>query len=119
MSSNSSYPADRAAIMAELKRIVGRRIEDQRLLKRMTQARLAAKVGIGVRWLREIEAGGPKPHLDDYLRCAHGVGLSSAQVLILMLFLEHQKPVPQTMLVENIYEIEEQWIECLHTGRRV
>ncbi|PTR12594.1 MULTISPECIES: helix-turn-helix domain-containing protein [unclassified Novosphingobium] len=115
MSSQSQYPVDRAAIMAELKKIIGRRIEDQRLLQRMTQARLAAKVGIGIRWLREIEMGGPRARLDDYLRCAHGVGLSSAQILIPMLFLEHQKPVPPAMYYENIYDIEEQWIERLRS----
>ncbi|MDE8654451.1 transcriptional regulator [Novosphingobium album (ex Liu et al. 2023)] len=111
MTSQSNTPVDHAAVIAELKKIVGRRIEDQRLLQRMTQAKLAAKVGIGVRWLREIEMGGTRARLDDYLRCAHGVGLSSGQVFIPLLLLEHEKPIPSMFFIDHMHEIEGELIE--------
>ncbi|MAM37414.1 MAG: hypothetical protein CL949_02655, partial [Erythrobacter sp.] len=59
MPSQSEAPYDGVFILAEVKVISGRRIEERRKFQRMTQKELAALVGMGVRWLREVEAGSP------------------------------------------------------------
>lgn len=113
MSSQSVAFHERAFILAEVKAISGRRIEERRRLQRITQEQLAADVGIGVRWLREIEAGNPKSRFDDHLRCAHGLGLSAAHLLIPMLFLEHHMPFPRQLFLDDMNELEACCIEFI------
>ncbi|PJG47166.1 transcriptional regulator [Sphingobium sp. LB126] len=104
---------ERASILAEVKRISGRRIEERRRFQRKTQEQLASEVGIGVRWLREIEAGNPKSRIDDHFRLAHGLGLSSAHLLIPMLFLEHHLHFPRGLLHDDMHELESLCIELI------
>jgi transcriptional regulator with XRE-family HTH domain len=113
MSSQSSASQEAASIIAEVKMISGRRIEERRRLRRMTQDRLAAKAGIGVRWLREIESGNPKSRIDDHLKCAHALGLSGAHLLIPMMFLEHRMPFPRHILDDDMHELEARCIELI------
>jgi len=113
MSSQSVASSERASILAEVKLISGHRIEGRRRLLRMTQDRLAAKSGIGVRWLREIESGNPKSRIDDHLKCAHALGMSSAHLLIPMLFLEHQLHFPRQIFDEDMRELEARCIEFI------
>lgn len=113
MSSQSSASLERASILAEVKLISGRRIEERRRLRRMTQDKLAAKAGIGVRWLREIESGNPKSRIDDHLKCAHALGLSAAHLLIPMMFLEHRMPFPRQIFDEDMHELEARCIEFI------
>ena len=79
----------------------------------MTQDKLAAKAGIGVRWLREIESGNPKSRIDDHLKCAHALGLSGAHLLIPMMFLEHRMPFPRQIFDDDMYELEARCIEFI------
>jgi transcriptional regulator with XRE-family HTH domain len=113
MSSQSSASLERASILAEVKMISGRRIEERRRLRRMTQDKLAAKAGIGVRWLREIESGNPKSRIDDHLKCAHALGLSGAHLLIPMMFLEHRMPFPRQIFEDDMHELEARCIEFI------
>lgn len=113
MSTQSRRPGNRSAILAEVKMISGRRIEQRRREKRMTQKELAAQIGMGVRWLREVEAGSPKSRFDDHMRCAHGLGLSASHLLLPMLFLEHQMHFPRQIFDENIHELEAGCIEYI------
>ena len=114
MSSQSIADDDeQASVLAEVKRISGRRIEERRRFQRKTQEQLAAEVGIGVRWLREIESGNPKSRIDDHFRCAHGLGLSAAHLLIPMLFLEHRMHFPRQLLLDDMHEVEEHCIELI------
>src|SRR3546814_12305821 len=55
----------------------GRQIEEARKKRRLTQRDLARELGMGVRWLREIEGGNPRSRLDDHLVCAYRLGLST------------------------------------------
>lgn len=103
----------RATILAEVKRISGRRIEERRRFQRKTQEQLASEVGIGVRWLREIEAGNPKSRIDDHFRLAHGLGLSAAHLLIPMLFLEHHLHFPRGLMHDDMSELELLCIELI------
>ncbi|PZU64574.1 helix-turn-helix domain-containing protein [Sphingobium sp.] len=102
-----------ASILAEVKTISGRRIEERRRRRRISQEALAADVGIGVRWLREIESGNPKSRFDDHFRCAHALGLSAAHLLIPMLFLEHHMHFPRQLLQDDMNELEERCIEFI------
>lgn len=113
----TSYQGDAleegASILAEVKSISGRRIEERRRRHRITQRQLAADVGIGVRWLREIESGNPKSRFDDHIACAHALGLSAAHLLIPMLFLEHHMHFPRHFFVDDMHEIERLCIEFI------
>lgn len=101
-----AHEEDRASVLAEVKRISGRRIEVRRRSQRKSQRRLAAEVGIGVRWLREIESGSPKSRIDEHIRCAHVLGLSSAFLMVPMLLLEHRLNLPRQYLGEDMDEAE-------------
>lgn len=89
MSYESQPPKNRAPILSEVKFFSGRRLEGRRKLLRKTQEQFAAQVGIGVRWLREIEAGNPNARIDDHIRCAEELGLSTTYILLLILALEN------------------------------
>lgn len=102
-----------ASILAEVKSISGRRIEERRRRHRITQQQLAADVGIGVRWLREIEAGNPKSRFDDHVACTHALGLSAAHLLIPMLFLEHHMHFPRHFFLDDMVELEARCIEFI------
>lgn len=100
-----------ATILARIKVISGKRIEEHRRRMNISQEKLATRAGIGVRWLREIEAGSPKPRIDDHLRCTQVLGLSSGHIVIPLLFMEHQITMPRhfhawdmTDLVRNCIE---------------
>src|SRR3546814_5047756 len=73
------------ASLDQLKEFSGRRIESERLRRRLSQEHLARRVGLSVRWLREIESGNPAVALDDHLRCAAALRLAPAFVLLPLL----------------------------------
>lgn len=113
MWSQSNGLPDRALILEEIKMISGRRIEERRRFRRMTQERLAARAGIGVRWLREIESGNPKPRIDDHLKCAYALGLSGAHLLIPILFLERHMHFPRHILDDDMHDLGTRCIEFI------
>lgn len=100
-------------ILALIKEISGKRIEERRKRDRITQEQLARDVGMGVRWLREIESGNPKSKLDDHFRCAHRLGLSTGHILIPLLFLEHRMSFPRQLLGDDLSELERRCIDMI------
>src|SRR3546814_11154566 len=70
------------ASLDQLKEFSGRRIESERLRRRLSQEHLARRVGLSVRWLREIDSGNPAVALGDHLRCAAALRLAPAFVLL-------------------------------------
>lgn len=56
MSLQSTSSIGDATVLAQIKVISGKCIEERRRKERKTQEQLASDVGIGVRWLREIES---------------------------------------------------------------
>lgn len=101
-------------VFSLIKEISGKRIEERRRRNRITQTALAHAVGIGVRWLREIEAGNPKSKLDDHFRCAHRLGLSTTHILIPLLFTEHHMSIPRELLLdEDLSEVERRCIALI------
>lgn len=105
--------SDEANILAEVKLMSGKRIERCRRRERITQEAFARTVGIGVRWLREIESGNPKSRIDDHLRCAHGLGISTGHILIPLLFLEHRMRFPCQLLHDDLSGLEARCIQFI------
>lgn len=113
MSSRGIAPNDEASVLGRTKSISGWCIEHRRKRSQITQVKLAEEVGITVRWLREIESGNPKTSMEDHLRCASRLGLSTSYMLILMMFMERHLNFPQELLLDDLLELEERCIECI------
>ncbi|QOT72265.1 transcriptional regulator [Sphingobium fuliginis] len=113
MSLQSTSGIGDAAVLAQIKLISGKCIEERRRKERKTQEQLASDVGIGVRWLREIESGNPKSSIEDHLRCASGVGLPASYFLIPLMFMDHKMTFPRQLLLDDVAALEEYCIRCI------
>ncbi|MFM5929811.1 MAG: helix-turn-helix domain-containing protein [Novosphingobium sp.] len=102
-----------ATSLAEIKRMSGRRIEDERRREGLTQSRLGELVGLGVSWIREIESGNPKTRIDDHLRCAAALQISPSIIFLPMLFQMHGLTFIPQLLSGNLYDFETQWLEFI------
>jgi transcriptional regulator with XRE-family HTH domain len=91
----------------------GRQIEEARKRKRLTQAQLARDLGMGVRWLREIEGGNPRARLDDHLICTYRLGLSSGHILIPLLFAGQRMSYPRQLAMGDLSDLERTCIEII------
>ena len=85
------------APLSYVKEQSGRQIEEARKKIGITQRELARNLGMGVRWLREIESGNPKSKLDDHLRCTYRLGLSTGHILIPLLFAGQRMCFPRQL----------------------
>lgn len=113
MSLQSTSSIGDATVLAQIKVISGRCIEERRRKERKTQEQLASDVGIGVRWLREIESGNPKSSIEDHLRCASGVGLPASYFLIPLMFMDHNMAFPRQLLLDDMTALEQHCIRCI------
>jgi len=109
---------DDAAIVAEgplsyLKEVSGRRIEEARKRGGITQQQLARELGMGVRWLREIEGGNPRARLDDHLHCAYRLDLSTGHILIPLLFRGQKMAFPRQLAVGDLRDMERLCVEVV------
>lgn len=93
-------------LLCRLKEISGRRIEDGRRLKRMTQRQFARNVGLSTRWLREIENGNPIVKLDDHLLCAANLGLSPTYIFLPLLYRAYGRRFPVDLALRDLAEVE-------------
>lgn len=91
----------------------GRRIEEARKREGITQRQLASELGMGVRWLREIESGNPKAKLDDHLRCAYQLDISTGHILIPLMFFAQKMAFPRQLAVGDLRELERLCIEVI------
>ena len=91
----------------------GRQIEEARKRRRLTQRDLARELGMGVRWLREIEAGNPRSRLDDHLVCAYRLGLSTGHILIPLLFAGQKMSFPRQLAMGDLSDLERMCIEMI------
>jgi transcriptional regulator with XRE-family HTH domain len=93
----------------------GRRIEARRRRDRISQRKLAAAVGCSARWPREIEAGIASSALEDHIRCALALGMSSARIFLPLLFVEHNMPLPKELLMlDDLWDAERACLSILH-----
>jgi transcriptional regulator with XRE-family HTH domain len=103
------------SVISLIKECSGRRIEARRRRDRISQRKLAAIVGCSPRWLREIEAGIATSALEDHIRCAHALGMSTAHIFLPLLFVEHNMPVPRELLMlEDLWDVERACLSILH-----
>ena len=103
------------SVISLIKECSGRRIEARRRRDRISQRKLAALVGCSPRWLREIEAGIATSALEDHIRCAHALGMSTAHIFLPLLFVEHNMPVPRELLMlDDLWDVERACLSILH-----
>ena len=91
----------------------GRRIEEARRREGITQRVLADELGMGVRWLREIESGNPKARLEDHLRCAYRLELSTGHIFIPLMFFSQKMSFPNQLVLGDLRELERLCIEVV------
>ncbi|MBV1687722.1 helix-turn-helix domain-containing protein [Novosphingobium sp. G106] len=107
--------SDGASVISLIKQNSGKRIETRRRRDRISQAMLAAAVGRSSRWLREIEAGIASSALEDHIRCAHALGMSTAHIFVPLLFVEHNMPVPRELLMlDDLWDAERACLSILY-----
>lgn len=105
---------DDAEIFALIKIVSGKRIEQRRRRNAISQAQLAAAIGRSERWIREMEAGIPTSTIEDHVRCAHWLGMSTAHILIPLLCMEHGIPAPRELLaLDDLWSVEIAWLEII------
>lgn len=102
-----------APLLSYVKEQSGRRIEKARKRGGITQSQLAGNLGMGVRWLREIEAGNPRSQLDDHLRCTYQLGLSAGHIVIPLLFYGQGMSFPEALAVGDLGDLERRCIEMI------
>lgn len=102
-----------APLLSYVKEQSGRRIEKARKREGITQSQLAQNLGMGVRWLREIESGNPRSRLDDHLRCTFQLGLSAGHIVIPLLYLGQDASFPEALVGGDLSEVERRCIEVI------
>jgi transcriptional regulator with XRE-family HTH domain len=116
MSLQSTPSFDDADIFALIKIHSGRRIEQRRRRDGISQGQLAAAIGRSERWIREMESGIPTATIEDHVRCAHWLGMSTVHIFIPLLCMEHGAPIPEELLtLDDLWPVEEAWLETLST----
>lgn len=107
---------DDAEIFALIKIISGKRIEQRRRRNSISQAQLALAIGRSERWIREMEAGIPTSTIEDHVRCAHWLGMSTAHILVPLLCMEHGIPAPRELLaLDDLWSVESACLEIIAT----
>jgi transcriptional regulator with XRE-family HTH domain len=91
----------------------GRQIEMARKKEGITQRELARELGMGVRWLREIEGGNPRARLEDHLLCAYRLGLSTGHILIPLLFAGQRMTFPKQLAIGDLRDLERLCVEVV------
>jgi len=102
-----------APLLSYVKEQSGRRIEKARKREGITQSELARNLGMGVRWLREIESGNPRSRLDDHLRCTFQLGLSAGHIVIPLLYMGQDASFPEALVGGDLSEVERRCIEVI------
>ncbi len=110
---NEAASVSRTLLISFVKEQSGRRIEQARKRGGITQRQLAQELGMGTRWLREIEGGNPSAKLEDHLHCAYALGLSVGHILIPLLFHGHHMDFPYQLSVGDLGELERQCIDLI------
>ncbi len=99
--------------LSYLKELSGRRIEEARKREGVTQVQLAKRLGMGSRWLREIESGNPKSRLEDHLYCARNLGLATGHILIPLIFYSHEIAYPTQLIFGDLADLERLCVEAV------
>lgn len=100
-------------LLGFLKEVSGKRIEEARRRRRITQSRFATQVGFSERWLREVEAGNPASTLDAHIICARYLTLPMGHVLFPLLFFAHDMAYPQQLAYGDLVDLERLCIDLI------
>ncbi|KHK88935.1 helix-turn-helix domain-containing protein [Novosphingobium malaysiense] len=100
-------------LLDEMKLLSGRTIEERRKHARITQRQLAGTIGIGARWIREIEAGNPRSTIDLHIKCAAALGLPVSYLLVPLLFMESDMKFPVGFIVDHFAGLKDHTIKCI------
>jgi hypothetical protein len=100
-------------ILCFVKEVSGKRIEEARRRRRITQECFARDVGVSVRWLREVEAGNPASTLEDHLACSRFLKLPTGHILIPLLFFAHGMAFPQQLAFGDLADLERLCIDLI------
>jgi len=102
-----------------IKGLSGRLIERRRRRERVSQRDLARNVGRSERWLREIEGGIPTAALDDHIRCAHALGMTTTHLFLPLLAIEHDLAVPrEVLLLDDPWALERDMLDVVDSHHR-
>lgn len=71
-------------------KLFGKRIKEQRLIKKLTQEQLAEKVGLSSVYISHIEIGSTKPSLETLLKICNTLEVT-----------------PDTILIDSVYSSKE------------
>lgn len=99
-----------------IKVISGWCIEARRIRDGVRQKNLAKKVGVAVRWLREIESGSPRTTVDDHLRCAWALGFTTGYMFIPTLYEERGRVFPRDLLLSALGPLEDRCVDAIATA---
>ena len=59
----------------------GKRVQENRLKRKLTAEQLAEKVNVSVTFMREIERGNKKPNLDNFVKIVNELGVTADDLL--------------------------------------
>jgi len=94
-------------VLSYIKELSGKLIERRRRRDRVPQRSLAQSVGRSERWVREIEAGIVTSVLEDHVRCAHSLQMTTPHLFIPLLAVEHKMTIPRELLMQDdLWDLE-------------
>lgn len=64
----------------ETKQLIGKRIQDLRKSKKMSQEQVAEKMGISPKYLSSIERGKENPTLDTFIKLAESLNVELSEI---------------------------------------
>ncbi|SER14380.1 hypothetical protein [Sphingobium sp. YR768] len=101
-------------VLSLIKELSGKLIERRRRRDRVTQRHMARGIGRSERWVREIEAGVVTSMIEDHIRCAHALRMTTPHVFIPLLAVEHDMPIPRELLMQDdLWELEREMLEVV------
>lgn len=107
-------------IFSVIKEISGKLIERRRRREHIPQKKLAQIVGRSERWLREIEAGITSSMLEDHIRCAHALRMTTTHLFIPLLAMEHKMAIPRELLLQDdLWDLEREILEVVNRRQTV
>lgn len=113
MTLQGPYTSD-VGIFSLIKELSGKLIERRRRREHVSQRRLAELVGRSERWLRELEAGIATSMLEDHIRCAHALHMTTPHLFIPLLAVEHDMEVPKELLQQDdLWDLECEILEVV------
>lgn len=74
------FPAKSIGYRMETKQLIGKRIQDLRKSRKMSQEQLAEKMGISPKYLSSIERGKENPTLDTFIKLAAALETEIAEL---------------------------------------